>query len=148
MCSSDLKGMAAQFTALQVLQGSAMVGHEVLLDGNTLTSRDGLAGGAFDLSGRADQVRVEIVSPGGQTLETFDMGALSAGRHPFEWDSSSYAGSGEPSFRVTATLAGQAVASTSLTRDAVVSVGSENGAMTVQLQGRGPVAYDRIKAIL
>ena len=146
--NSTLKSMASQFTGMQVLQGSSMVGRDVMVESNTLTRRDGMGGGAIDLSGKADSIKVDILSPGGQVLETFNMGALDAGRHYFDWDSSSYTGTGDPSFRVTATLAGQAVASTSLARDAVVSVGSENGAMTVQLQGRAPVAYDRIKAIL
>ena len=146
--NETLKSMAAQFTALQVLQGSSMVGHGVLLEGNTLTPIDGVAGGAIDLSGQADSVKVDILSPGGQLLETLNLGALDAGRHAFEWDASAYKGVGEPSFRVNATLGGKAVATTALTRDQVVSVGSNNGAMTVQLQGRGAVAYSSIKAIL
>lgn len=146
--NSTLKSMASQFAGMQVLQGSSMVGRDVMVESNTLTRRDGLGGGAIDLSGKADSIKVEILSPGGQVLETFDMGALDAGRHYFDWDSSNYAGSGDPTFRVTATLGGQPVTSTSLARDTVVSVGSENGAMSVQLQGRRPVAYDNIKAIL
>lgn len=146
--NETLKSMAQQFTTLQVLQGSSMVGHGVLLEGNTLTRIDGVAGGAIDLSGKADSVKVDILSPGGQVLETFNMGALDAGRHYFEWSSDTYQGTGEPSFRITATQSGKAVASTALSRDQVVSVGSDNGAMTVQLQGRGAVAYASIKAIL
>ena len=146
--NDTLKSMATQFTSLQVLQGSSMVGHNVLVASNTLTRSAGVASGAVDLAGKADAVKVEILTPGGQVLDTFDLGALDAGRHSFNWDASTYQGTGEPSFRVTATLAGKAVTSTSLARDTVVSVGSENGAMTVQLQGRTAVPYDSIKAIL
>ena len=146
--NETLKSMAAQFTSLQVLQGSSMVGHDVLLEGNTLTRSAGVASGAVELGGKADAVKVEILSPGGQVLDTLDLGSLDAGRHSFDWDATSYAGTGEPSFRVTATLGGNAVATTSLARDTVVSVGSDNGAMTVQLQGRSAVAYSSIKAIL
>lgn len=146
--NDTLKSMATQFTSLQVLQGSSMVGHNVLVASNTLTRSAGVASGAVDLAGKADAVKVEILTPGGQVLDTFDLGALDAGRHSFNWDASTYQGTGEPSFRVTSTLAGKAVTSTSLARDTVVSVGSENGAMTVQLQGRTAVPYDSIKAIL
>jgi flagellar basal-body rod modification protein FlgD len=146
--NDTLKSMATQFTSLQVLQGSSMVGRDVLVADNTLTNNAGVASGAIDLSGKADTVKVEILSPGGQVVDTFNLGALDAGRQSFSWDSSTYQGTGDPSFRVTATLAGQAVATTSLARDTVVSVGSENGAMTVQLQGRSAVPYDSIKAIL
>ena len=146
--NDTLKSMATQFTSMQVLQGSSMVGHNVLVESNTLTRNAGVATGAIDLASKDDAVKVEILSPGGQVLDTFNLGALDAGRQAFNWDSSNYQGSGEPSFRVTATLAGAAVTSTSLASDKVVSVGSENGAMTVQLQGRAAVAYSTIKAIL
>jgi flagellar basal-body rod modification protein FlgD len=146
--NDTLKGMASQFTALQVLQGSSMVGHKVLVDSSTLTVSAGVASGAVDLAGNAEAVKVEILSPAGQVLDTLNLGALDAGRHAFAWDASAYTGTGDPSFRVTATLGGQAITTTSLAQDTVASVGSTNGAMTVQLQGRSAVAYDSIKAIL
>jgi flagellar basal-body rod modification protein FlgD len=107
-----------------------------------------VASGALDLAGKADAVKVEILSPGGQILDTFNLGSLDAGRHSFDWDSSTYQGTGEPSFRVTATQGGTAVETTLLARDTVASVGSENGVMTVQLLGRSAVPYSSIKAIL
>ena len=146
--NDTLKSMATQFTSLQVLQGSSMVGHNVLVESNTLTRSGGVASGAVDLAGKADAVNVEILSPGGQILDTLHLGPLDTGRHSFDWNSSTYQGTGEPSFRITATLGGTVVATTSLARDKVVSVGSENGVMTVQLQGRSAVAYSSVKAIL
>ena len=146
--NETLKNMAEQFTAMQVLQGSSMVGHNVLVEGNALTRIEGVASGAVDLAGNAESVKLEIMSPGGVLIGTVDMGALKAGRHTFDWDASGYQGTGEPSFRVSASAGGKAVASTSFAQDKVVSVGSDNGAMTVQLQSRGAVAYSSIKAIL
>jgi flagellar basal-body rod modification protein FlgD len=146
--NETLKSMAQQFTALQVLQGASMVGHQVLVEGNTLSRSAGVAGAAIDLGGKADAVKVEILSPGGQVLDTLELGALDAGRHAFEWDATSYQGTGDPSYRVSATLGSKAVQTTSLARDQVVSVGSDQGAMTVQLQSRGAVAYSSVKAIL
>jgi flagellar basal-body rod modification protein FlgD len=146
--NDTLKNMATQFSSMQVLQGSSMVGHNVMVESNTLTRSAGVASGAIDLAGKADTVKVEIMSSGGKVIDTFDLGALPAGRHAFDWDASNYQGSGEPSFKVTATLGGTAVTTTSLARDKVVSVGSDNGAMTVQLQGRSAVPYSSVKAIL
>jgi flagellar basal-body rod modification protein FlgD len=146
--NETLKSMATQFSSLQVLQGTSMVGHGVLIESNTMSRSNGVASGAIDLAGPADSVKIDILSPGGQVLDSFNLGSQSAGRHPFSWDASSYQGTGEPSYRVTATQGGNAVSTTSLARDTVVSVGSENGAMTVQLLGRGSVAYGDVKAIL
>jgi len=146
--NATLKSMADQFNTMQVLQGSSMVGHNVLMQGNSLVPIDGVAVGAIDLAGPADNVKVEILSPGGTVIDTIEAGALDAGRNYFDWDASAYTQSGNPTFRVTATQGTKAVATTSLTRDMVVSVGLEAGAMTVQLQGQGAVAYSSIKAIL
>ncbi len=146
--NETLKSMATQFSSLQVLQGTSMVGRGVLIESNTMPRVNGIASGAIDLAGPSDAVKVDIMTPGGQVLDSFNLGALGAGRHPFSWDASSYQATGEPSYRVTATQGGNSVSTTSLARDTVVSVGSENGSMTVQLLGRGSVAYGDVKAIL
>jgi flagellar basal-body rod modification protein FlgD len=146
--NETLKDMATQFSGMQVLQGSTMVGHDVLLESNQLSRNAGVAAGAIDLAGKADTVKIDILSPGGQVLDSLNLGPKSAGRQNFSWDASQYTGLGEPTFRVTATQGGNAVAATALARDKVLSVGSENGVMTVQLQGRGALAYDKVKAIL
>jgi len=146
--NATLKSMAEQFNALQMLQGSSMVGHNVMIDSNTLTPIDGKAIGAIDLADKAGNVKVEILSPGGEVIDTINAGALTAGRHYFDWDASNYKGTGNPTFRITATEGGKAVDAKALARDKVVSVGLENGAMNVQLLGRGSTAYSNVKAIL
>jgi len=148
--NQTLTSMAAQFTAMQVLQGTSMVGHHVLTAGSTLVPdpSTGMAAGAFDLTGAADAVKVEILAPSGQVLDTVNMGALPQGRQAFQWNAASYQGTGSPSFRVTATSGKQAVATTSLVSEQVVSVGSVNGAMSIQLQSGKSVGYTDIAAIL
>jgi flagellar basal-body rod modification protein FlgD len=146
--NDTLKSMAEQFTAMQVLQGSNMVGHNVLVNDNTLTISNGTAGGALDLTARAESVKVDILSPGGQVIDTLNLGALDAGRHSFEWDASAYSGTGNPTFKVTATLGGKAIENTPLARATVQSVSSDAGIMNVQLAGRSAVAYSSVKAIL
>jgi flagellar hook assembly protein FlgD len=81
-------------------------------------------------------------------LDTFNLGALPPGRQAFQWNAASYQGPGSPTFRVTATSGKQAVATTSLVSEQVVSVGSVNGAMSIQLQSGKSVAYTDIAAIL
>src|SRR5450830_846962 len=49
--NDTLKSMATQFTSMQVLQGSSMVGHNVLVASNSLTNTAGVVSGAIDLSG-------------------------------------------------------------------------------------------------
>ena len=146
--NQTLKSMSDQFAAVQVLQGASMVGRDVLINSAVLTPSNGVAKGAIDLADAADSVKIEILTPGGQVIDTLNLGALTAGRHTFDWNAASYQGTGDPSYRVVATRAGQSVGTTALALDRVVSVGSDNGAMSLQLQGRAAVAYSAVKAIL
>ncbi|MBT3067552.1 flagellar hook assembly protein FlgD [Rhodoferax sp. U11-2br] len=146
--NDTLKSMGDQFTAMQVLQGSNMVGHDVLLASNTLSISEGKAAGAVNLTGRAESVKVDILSPAGTVIDTVNMGALEAGQHNFSWDASKYSYSGNPTFKVTATLGGKAIDNTAMVRAKVQSVSSEDGVMNVQLAGRSAVPYSSIKAIL
>jgi flagellar basal-body rod modification protein FlgD len=146
--NATLKSMSDQFNAMQVLQGSNMVGHNVLIDSNVLTPVNGVAVGAIDLASKADTVKVQVLSPGGQVIDTLDAGASDAGRLYFNWDASNYNGTGNPTFKIEATLGGKAVTATALAQDKVVSVGMDNGSMNVQLQSRAAIPYGSVKAIL
>ena len=117
-------------------------------DRRRLLTRGAQAAGAVSLDGKADKVTVQILSPGGEVIDKFEMGALDAGLHGFVWDASNYQGTGSPTFKITATLKGAAVASTALAQDTVVAVGSKNGTMTVELAGRKAVTYGEIRSIL
>ncbi|MDH4451428.1 MAG: flagellar hook capping FlgD N-terminal domain-containing protein [Rhodoferax sp.] len=146
--NSTMKSMAEQFASMQVLQGANMVGHDVLVESNTLSVKDGVARGALTLDSKADKVTIDIKTAGGQVLDTLTLGALPAGQRDFQWDASKYPGVGNVTFKVTATQSGQTVRSTALARDTVTAVGSDNGVMTLQLAGRSPVAYSAVKSIL
>ncbi len=145
--NTTMEGMSAQFTAMQVLQGAALVGHDVLVGGNVLVPQNGVARGAIEIDGTADNVRIEVLNGAGQIIDTVAMGSLPAGRHEFAWDASQYSGS-NPSYRIVATRAGQTIAAEPLVRNTVTAVGAENGVMQVQLQGRAPIDYTAIRAIL
>ena len=146
--NETMKNMSSQFGAMQVLQGSGLVGKNVLLDSNTLSIKDGVAGGAVDLAGKADKVKVDILSPGGKVVDSIELGPQEAGLHNFQWDASKYEGTGAPSFQVTATLNGNPVDNGVLARDTVAAVSANNGKMTLELAGRGAVAYSDVKSIL
>ena len=146
--NQTLQSLATQLASLQMLQGGSLVGRSVLVPGTRLAPDNGIAGGAIDLAGKTDRVKIEILSAGGQVIDGFELGALDAGRHLFDWDASAHPGAAAPSYRVTASLGAASVSATPLVRDKVLAVGAENGAMNVQLRGLGSVSYDTIKAIL
>lgn len=145
--NKSLQGLAGQLAAMQALQSSALVGRDVMIEGNRLAIHDGKAAGAVDLDLPADKVVVDILSAGGQVIESFNLGALGAGRQPFEWDAQSHTTAESLSYRVTATKDSKVVTHRTMVQDRVVSVGSDNGTMLVQLRGLGNVGYDAVKSI-
>lgn len=143
----SLAGLAAQLASMQTLQAGALVGRDVLVEGNRLAIQDGKASGAVDLDLPADKVVVDILSAGGQVLESFNLGALPAGRSPFEWDAKAHTNAEGLTYRVAATKGTAVVTHRTMVQDSVASVGSDGGAMFVQLRNLGNVGYDKVKSI-
>jgi flagellar basal-body rod modification protein FlgD len=148
--NDTVKGLASQFAAQQLMQGSAMVGRQVLVEGNSLAlhSESAQAAGAFDLAGSAASVKVQVLDPTGKEVGTVDMGALPAGRYNFAWDASQYQGDSALRFKVLATNGETAVASTALTVDSIAAVSMDNGGLQMQLSRGGSTTQSGIKAIL
>jgi flagellar basal-body rod modification protein FlgD len=146
--NETMKNMASQFNSMQVLQGASLVGKGVLVESNTLTVKDGVAAGAVDLSNKADKVTIKVLSPGGQLLDTIELGAQDAGLHGFQWDASGFQGPGSPTFKVESTLKGTNVPTTSLALDTVLAVSATSGGLSLELAGRKAVAYADVKSIL
>ncbi len=148
--NETVKGLASQFAAQQLMQGSALVGRQVLVDGDTLSldAETGNATGAFDLAGSAASVSVQILDASGKEIGNVNMGALPAGRYNFKWDASEYEGDSAPRFKVIAANGGVAVASNALTVDNVSAISAENGTLYLQLSRGGMTTQSGIKAIL
>jgi len=144
-----MQTMAEQFTTMQQIQGTSMIGRSVLSEGDHLAVADGMATGQFDLDSAATDVRVDIVTPGGVVVGSVDLGALGKGRGNFEWDASQYAGdTGSLHFVVNASTAEGAVNATPLTQSKVVATGSSAGALTLTLENGDTVNYANIRGVL
>jgi flagellar basal-body rod modification protein FlgD len=148
--NDTVKGLASQMAAQQLMQGSAMVGRQVLVEGNTLAlnSDGGQAFGAIDLAGSAASVNVQVLDASGKELGTLALGSLPAGRHNFAWDASGYTGQSAPRFKVLAANGAAAVSATTLAVDTVTSVSMENGSLQLQLARSGSTSQSGVKAIL
>jgi flagellar basal-body rod modification protein FlgD len=148
--NETVKGLVSQFASQQMLQGSAMVGRQVLVEGNSMAvnAETKTAYGALDLSEAAADVKVQILNASGKELGVVDLGALKAGRVNFEWDASAHPDSGPLHFNVMAKNGDTDVAATPMTIDQVVSISQNNGALQLQL-GRGDtVDFGAIKSVL
>jgi hypothetical protein len=102
---------------MQTLQAGSLVGRDVLVQGNRLAIDEGKASGAIDLDLPADKVVVDILSSGGVVLESFNLGALGAGRNAFEWDAKAHSSAEGLTYRVTATKGSTVVTNRTFVQD-------------------------------
>jgi flagellar basal-body rod modification protein FlgD len=147
--NASIQSMAAQYTSMQVMQGAAMIGHQVVAGGSTMSINAGVGTAAVSLDADASSVQVQVLTAGGQIVDQFDMGAQTAGTHNIQWNASKYTGGGTLSFNVTAKQGTAAVNATPLVRDTIASVGTDStNAMSLTLKSGGSIKYDTIKSIL
>lgn len=147
--NSTMAAMSSQFTAMQVLQGTSMIGRTVLSEGSALgTPVDKISTAAFDLSGTAADVKVNIKTAAGTVVDTVNLGALDGGRHYFAWDSSKYTGDVSAlRFEVASTNGTAKVANTPLSPSLVVATSTTDGALTLELENGESLAYNKVKAV-
>ncbi len=145
--NDTVKALSSQMLSSQALQGAALVGRTVLMEGNRLNfDTTGKAAGGFELSSAADSVKVEILSPAGRVLDTVDVGASSSGRSGFEWQAPAGTSTDGISFRVVARSGSTALTATPLTTDLVKAVATGGDTLTLELLYGGSVPYTQIKA--
>lgn len=145
--NQNILGLASQMSAMQNITGTQMIGRDVLVEGNALTlDSAGKARGSFTLSGSADTVKVEVLSAGGQLLDTQSLGPVTAGQHDFGFSSPSLPEGSR--FRISASQSGAAVAATELSVSSVVSVSTDAAkVLQLMLQNGSTVAYSQLKSI-
>lgn len=146
--NESIQAMSSQFVQMQAMQGAALVGREVLVSGNNLSVTNGKAEAAFELSGAADSVKVEVLSSAGRVVDTIDLGAETSGKHSFSWTPPSSVSSTEGlTFRVKATSGSSSVAVTTLTTDKVAAVSTSGTTLNLELESGKTVAYSDVKAV-
>ena len=144
-----VSNISSQFGAMQMLQGSGLIGRDVMYAGNQLNVQNGVAKGAVDLAASVEDLRIQITNSAGTVLDTVALGAKSAGRTSFSWDASSYTGSGNVYMKVVATAGGKAMDATGFVAGTVKSVGADTkGALSLQLQNGKQLSYSDVQSIL
>jgi flagellar basal-body rod modification protein FlgD len=145
--NTTVQGLSSQFLQMQSLQGASLVGKNVIVPGNKLDIADGTAQGGFELTSAADAVKMEVLSPAGQVLDTVALGAQSAGMHSFDWAAGSYTNTSGLTFRITATSGATTLTSTALMRDTVDAVSTSGSTLQLELDRAGTVDYSTVRAI-
>ncbi len=144
--NTTISGLNSQFLQIQTMQGAALVGHDVAIEGNALRQKAGKGDGGFELASAADSVKVQIQTADGTTLDTIDLGSQAAGKHDFSWDIPSARQGDALTFKVTATAKGQAVDTLSLQNQTIQAVSNLGSTMALDLDNGKRVAYDAVWA--
>lgn len=146
--------MAALISSVQVgqsYQATSMIGHNVLVSGNTVSTEG--AGGYFgvELPVGADKLSITIKDSAGNTIRNVELGAQSEGTLPLTWDGKtndgSVAANGDYKIEVAATIGGQAVEAASLGYAKVLSVSNMNGGIKLNLSNNSSVGTTDVKEI-
>jgi flagellar basal-body rod modification protein FlgD len=144
--NTTVLGLNSQFAQLQTLGGAALVGRNVLVEGNRLVADNGTGHGGFELASQADRVKLEVLDGSGRVIDTVDLGTTASGRHSFDWTPPAGIDAAQASkFRITATLGTTAVAATTYMRDRVDAVSAGVDGLMLELANAGLVSYDKVK---
>ena len=146
--NGTVEGLTHQFVQMQAMQGASLVGKDVILKGDKLSVSGGVAGGVFQVDAAATSVKAEILSPGGQVVDSLNLGAQTAGRHEFVWPGGSAVSEAAGyRFRITAASGSTPVGSTTLMRDKVDAVNTGGASLSLELVRSGSVPYAAIVAV-
>ncbi|QHI97983.1 flagellar hook assembly protein FlgD [Xylophilus rhododendri] len=149
--NTTVTDLATQMAAMQGIQASALIGHDVLASGNTVSvdSSTNKGSGTFTLDGSASDVSVKVSTAGGVTVGTLNLGSMAAGQHDFDFNSTGYSSADGLKFTVTAANGSASVGSTTMVKGNVASIGSDTtGALTLKFKDGNTAAYTSVKSIL
>ena len=146
--NTSLQGLVSQFSSMQMLQGTSLIGHTVTVPGNSLTvnSSTNQGVGAYSLPTSASSVQVQVLDASGNVVGTINEGSQSAGQQSFTWDASSYPNTAL-TFKVVATNGSSPVTATTYTAQTIDSVGMSNGALSLGLSNGSTVPYANVNNI-
>ena len=149
--NTTLDGLVSQFKSNQVMQGAALVGRQVLGEGDRLTLNDSGAAGGFDLDAAADSVKVKVLDSNNVVVKTLDLGEQEQGLVRFVWDGKNSSGeslaTGDYTFKVEASADGKAVSNTTYALGSVLSVSLNETDMDVEVSGLGALGLNQIRQI-
>jgi flagellar basal-body rod modification protein FlgD len=149
--NDTLAGMAASFSATQMLQGAALVGHPVMVAGSTTQLSSGRALFGVELAQPVDQLTVQIRDSAGNLVHSAQAGPQQAGIIAMDWDGALDGGGSAPdgSYRVTftAVAAGKTVEAKPLSVETVQSVTTSADGLRVNLPLSGAVPLSGIRQI-
>ncbi len=150
--NSTLESLMGSYQSSQTLQATGMIGHGVLVQGDSLELAEGQALMGIELDAPADKVQVTIRDGAGKAVHSFDLENQAAGTYPLHWDGTTDSGipaaDGKYTFEVKATVGEQSVGAKALSFGQVASVSTGSQGIKINVPGIGEVNFADIRQIL
>lgn len=149
--NSTVESLIGNVQTGQSYQAANMIGHNVLVPGNTISTTGTGSYFGVDLPIGADKLNVTIKDSTGATIRTLVLGAQDAGSLPINWDGiaddGAVAKTGSYKFEVAATISGQAAAAEGLNYAQVMSVTNSTSGIKLNLSNLANVSTSDVKEI-
>jgi flagellar basal-body rod modification protein FlgD len=146
--NATVDGLNGQFLQLQAMQAAALVGHDVAIEGNSLRIQGDVADAGFELSTKAEKVKIEIRSESDELIDTIELEGLDAGRHDFQWDVPEAYRENALKFKVTATSGDNDVEVMALAHQRIAAVSNFGDTLALELANGDRIAHNAIWAFL
>jgi len=150
--NSTLAALSGSMIASHSMQASAMIGHVVVVPGNTMELKNGKAAGALDLTQPADNLSVQITDGGGNVVRNLKLGSQQSGILPIQWDGLNDANEtvadGNYRFSATAQLGAAKSSVNALSYGLVSGVKQNPEGASLTVERLGDVKLDSVKQIL
>ncbi len=151
--NTTMTGVSNSMQTSQLLQGTALVGQDVLAPGSVadLTSTTPLMG-AVTLPASSNGVTVKIADTSGNVVQSINLGSQQAGNVSFSWDGMQANGKTAPvgTYQISASYLqnNQPVNATTLVAARVNSVALGSSGLSLELQNIGTMNLSQVSMIL
>jgi len=151
--NTAFQALLAQSGSSQVLQSATLIGRTVLVAGNDLALKQGIdAPFGIDMSGPAESVKAMITDAAGNTVRSYDLGALPQGVKTLSWDGKSDKGTqvanGSYTLNIVATGGDKTVGANALTYATVASVAQGPNGVSLDLGSSRKASLSDVRLIL
>jgi flagellar basal-body rod modification protein FlgD len=149
--NDTLLSLASSMGVNQMAQAANLIGHGVLVPGDSISPAQYEDVMGFELSRPADQVTVDIFDASGNVVRSLNLGPREDGVSVLAWDGLTNTGTTAPAgdyrFSINAIQGGQPVDSTALHLGMVNSVSQNSQGVQLNLAGSENVSYADIRQI-
>lgn len=150
--NATLQALSDNMMSNQSMQAANMIGHGVLIPGNSVSLSNSQAFGGVELTQSVDKMDISIYDQSGALVRTVNLGPQAVGTMNWQWDGRDNAGNtaadGQYSFQVNASQGGVPIDTTALQFGMVNGVSQGKGTVTLSVGNTDGIAVSDVRQIV